>query len=170
MAKLRHKLLLLFGASVTAVLLGEVAARLFLPGPPRQMEIIAANGERVPGSEIAHFLNRLEDFEQNVNRDLLQPHGRLLANLKLRYRYLGGRWGYFDDQHSVTVAFNSLGFRDDEFPVEKQPGELRVLALGDSFTHGQGVQARDSWPEVLERGLQPLHRGPVQVINGGFAT
>src|SRR5262245_5598538 len=163
MAKLRHRLLLLVGASVVALLLGEVAARLLLPGPPRQMEILAANGERVPGSEIAHFFDCLADFKQNVNGDMQQPHGRQQAHLKLRYRYL-------DDQHSVTVAFNSLGFRDDEFPVDKQPGELRMLALGDSFTHGQGVEATDSWPEVLERDLQPLHRGPVQVINGGFAT
>lgn len=38
------------------------------------------------------------------------------------------------------VTLNSAGFRDSPPPpAAREPGELRVLALGDSFTYGHGV-------------------------------
>ena len=47
--------------------------------------------------------------------------------LKLAYYYPNARWAYFDQDKCVTVAFNSLGFRDDEFAAQKQPGEFRAI-------------------------------------------
>jgi len=47
------------------------------------------------------------------------------------------------------------------------PGSaVRILALGDSFTFGVGVEAEDSWPEVLERRLTESGEA-VRVRNGG---
>src|SRR5262249_23248511 len=148
---------------------GETAVRLLL-SDPQPWAILAPNGERIPGSEIAHFAAHMDEYERNVNRDLQQPHGHLLPHQSLFYQYPNSRWAYFDANHCVRVDINSLGFRDDEFAVDKQAGELRILAIGDSFTHGEGVQLADSWPQVLERELGRTHRGPVQVINAGFAT
>lgn len=44
---------------------------------------------------------------------------------------------------------NSLGMRDREYAFEKR-GKLRVLALGDSFTQGWGVEGQEAFPKVLE--------------------
>jgi lysophospholipase L1-like esterase len=59
---------------------------------------------------------------------------------------------------------NSLGARDREYPTDRG-GDLRVLALGDSYTEGWGVEETDAYPKVLER---EYLRG-VQVWNLGVA-
>jgi lysophospholipase L1-like esterase len=79
------------------------------------------------------------------------------------------KWKYFDSRGCVEYRINSLGFRDHEFPLKKRPEELRILAIGDSFTLGVGVQLDDCWVQVLERGLAAGRKGPVEVINGGFS-
>jgi len=57
---------------------------------------------------------------------------------------------------AVELRFNSLRFRDREFPP-RRPGVRRVMVLGDSFTEGEGVKATDVYPRVLER---LLNTGP----------
>ena len=78
------------------------------------------------------------------------------------------RWSYFDAGGCVEYRINSLGFRDHEFPLEKPAGEFRVIAIGDSFTFGQGVQLDDSWPQQLERELRKRRTGAVEVVNAGY--
>src|SRR5207344_2701442 len=58
-----------------------------------------------------------------------------------------------------------LGLRGPEVTA-KRPGELRILALGDSFTYGYGVQDAETYPAVLEALLR--ERGhDVSVLNAG---
>jgi len=45
---------------------------------------------------------------------------------------------------------NSRGMRDREYPLDKRTN-LRILALGDSFTEGWGVEEEQAYPKVLER-------------------
>jgi lysophospholipase L1-like esterase len=57
---------------------------------------------------------------------------------------------------------NSLGWRDAEFRVERAAGVRRVIALGDSFTWGAGVDYGERWTERLESlapGLEVLNLG-----------
>jgi hypothetical protein len=68
---------------------------------------------------------------------------------------------------------NADGLRDLDYGA-KAPGSYRILALGDSFTFGSGVEDDGAiWPAILERRLgelQPL--APVrtyEVLNGGIA-
>jgi lysophospholipase L1-like esterase len=69
----------------------------------------------------------------------------------------------------VEMAFNELGFRDR--PVEpRQPGELRVVVLGDSIALGWGVAASDTFGENLERRLRRRLARPVRTINTGVAS
>jgi hypothetical protein len=54
--------------------------------------------------------------------------------------------------YAVELKYNSVQFRDRE-PGPRNPGVLRIAVLGDSFTAGQGVVERDTYPRVLERTL-----------------
>lgn len=47
------------------------------------------------------------------------------------------------------------------------PGATRILAIGDSFTFGVGVEAEAAWPAVLERLLDAGGDAAVAVRNGG---
>ncbi len=63
---------------------------------------------------------------------------------------------------------NSLGMRDREYTPGK--GEnVRILALGDSYTEGWGVEDSASWPKLLEsqelRGVEVWNLGVV-----GYST
>jgi len=65
-------------------------------------------------------------------------------------------------EHRFT---NSLGMREREIPP-RRPGERRLLALGDSFTYGAGVQASEAYPRIVEDLLRA--RGdPTMVLNAG---
>lgn len=56
------------------------------------------------------------------------------------------RPGARDGKHRI----NSAGFRDDETPLEKSPGTIRIAAIGDSLTNGSGGPRESSYPEQLE--------------------
>lgn len=67
-----------------------------------------------------------------------------------------------------TIRINSLGFRGEDFPLEKPPGTYRILCLGDSYTFGDYVENEETFPAALQAELRRRAPGrPVQVINGG---
>jgi hypothetical protein len=49
----------------------------------------------------------------------------------------------------------------------KSSGAFRILAVGDSFTEGAGVEAEEAWPQVLEGLLAGAAARPVEVVNTG---
>jgi lysophospholipase L1-like esterase len=55
---------------------------------------------------------------------------------------------------NVVYKTNSLGFRDEEHPVEKTKGLTRIVVLGDSFTFGQGCERAQIFPDVLQSRLR----------------
>jgi len=76
---------------------------------------------------------------------------------------ISGSWG--NGEFTEVMRINSLGMRETEIEP-RQPGEERVLAIGDSFTYGHGVKQHESYPRVLE-GLLRARGYPVRVLNGG---
>jgi lysophospholipase L1-like esterase len=68
---------------------------------------------------------------------LFPPHSRIL---------------YKTSEFNFTTTINALGFRDRDFTVAKG-SSYRIIAIGDSFTYGWGVDVDQSWPKVLERNL-----------------
>jgi lysophospholipase L1-like esterase len=162
-APLGRRLLLSLAAMAFALLAAEVAFRALAtyPGTFRMDD-----GREVPLSEVVAYLRGIGEAAVRGPG----PHGALPPGARFRMCYSRPRRDFFDADGCVQVAFNSLGFRDDEFPVQKPRGEFRAIALGDSFTFGLGLPAEMTWPQVLERMLQRERADPVQVINGGFAA
>lgn len=73
---------------------------------------------------------------------------------------LGGPLAYLPNQETrhrlgtdfdVRIRINSRGFRDTEY--RPAPQSHTVLALGDSYTEGWGVDLEKSWPKQLEARL-----------------
>lgn len=67
-------------------------------------------------------------------------------------------------EYTIDFVTNSLGFR---VPVERTPEDSathRLLAVGNSFTQGHGVQAKEAWPQVAARSMAGL-----EVINAGVS-
>ena len=72
---------------------------------------------------------------------------------------------YRTSEFNCVASINSLGFRDREIGKDKKK-HIRVIAIGDSFTYGWGVDLQDSWPKILEKNLQA--RGvSLEILNLG---
>jgi lysophospholipase L1-like esterase len=96
---------------------------------------------------------------------------RLVAFLDLGYSELPGRPNELRrverPEFSVDVQLNPLGFREPRLPSTKPPGTVRIVALGDSFTQGYGVEEDQSWPRRLEVLLHARDPRPHEVVNLG---
>jgi lysophospholipase L1-like esterase len=70
--------------------------------------------------------------------------------------------------HAWDIALNSRGFRDQEFPIYKQPKAYRIICLGDSWTFGANVGQDMTYPsqigELLRRNYPGKH---FEVLNLG---
>src|SRR5262245_33377873 len=98
---------------------------------------------------------------------------RLVAWKDLGYRAARGRPGedrmLSRPEFTVHVVTNALGFREPRLPSPKPPHTVRIVALGDSFTQGYGVEEGEAYPRQLERRLAA--RDPArtyEVVNLGI--
>lgn len=73
---------------------------------------------------------------------------------------------YQSPEFSYTARINSLGFRDREFEANNNNNRIRIVAIGDSFTFGWGVENSCAWPKVLEEKLTAIGHS-VEVANLG---
>lgn len=96
----------------------------------------------------------------------LYPAGLFVADASAGFRLARGFRGRFATAAFDTeIATNARGFRDREVGA-KPAGVRRILALGDSFAFGQGVEVNAAYPDVLEQlELAAGHR--TEVINAG---
>lgn len=80
------------------------------------------------------------------------------------YRLRPGGFARFGNgAHGVA---SGQGFRNREVGP-KAPGAFRILAVGDSFTEGAGVEAEEAWPQVVEGLLSRRAPRRVEVVNAG---
>src|SRR5690606_33430903 len=71
----------------------------------------------------------------------------------------------------VPVDINSAGYRDREHPIDKQPGSVRIMMIGDSLTFGWGVKVEDTVAKKLETRLGGRSDTPaIEVINAGVGN
>jgi hypothetical protein len=97
---------------------------------------------------------------------------RLGIELENSARVYGLRPNARATQVGVSVALNSLGFREREYPRARVPGVRRIAVLGDSYTFGTGVEFADIYSKRLETQLNRSSE-PFEVINfgvGGYNT
>ncbi|MBI2020017.1 hypothetical protein HYS94_01200 [Candidatus Daviesbacteria bacterium] len=74
---------------------------------------------------------------------------------------------YLSHQNTV-IETNQLGFRDQDLGNDKRERDLRILALGDSITLGDYLQANQVYVERLEDYLNHFQsKKQISVINAG---
>lgn len=66
----------------------------------------------------------------------------------------GSSFPYQTPEFSHQAQINSLGFRDREWELEKKKSTTRIVAIGDSFTFGMGVELNQTWTKILEQKLR----------------
>ena len=54
------------------------------------------------------------------------------------------------------IHINGDGFRDGDYPLKKKATVFRIMAIGDSFTFGQGVNLEDTYSKHLERRINDM--------------
>lgn len=163
-ASLARKLGVLLISMALALILGEWALRQTAPVALIRPRLLLPSGQEIPIAEITtlrHWGAKGTDVGQGSG---LRPR------LYLRGWYDRASGGDFDAEGCVDYVLNGFGLRDDDFPLSKPAGEYRVVAIGDSFTFGIGVQFPHNWTEVLEDLLARRRGGDVQVVNAGFAS
>jgi len=77
---------------------------------------------------------------------------------------------WLDDQGCVPVQISKWGIREreDVAPGNKQPGERRIVCIGDSFTFGWGIPVEQGWVRLLEDELRKGGQN-VRTVNCGAA-
>jgi lysophospholipase L1-like esterase len=80
----------------------------------------------------------------------------------------GAHIAYRDGEVNDTYVINSQGLREDHEIVPPAPGTLRILAVGDSFTFGLGVNGDQTFAHDLN-GLTAADGRRVEVINAGVS-
>ncbi|HEV8632037.1 MAG TPA: GDSL-type esterase/lipase family protein, partial [Thermoanaerobaculia bacterium] len=86
----------------------------------------------------------------------ITPRGLYVPDPPRRYRlrpgYVGTMTNHVEFAH--RVAINGYGMRGREAAGRREPGVLRVLVLGDSFTFGVGAAEDETYPARLEAHLR----------------
>lgn len=101
-----------------------------------------------------------------IDRESLDFSKCIKPNLEFHHATVPNSICHFKtSEWDVTNAFNSQGLRDEEFSSEKD-GKYRILAVGDSFLMGYGVNIEDSMINIFERDLKTSGKN-IDVINAG---
>jgi hypothetical protein len=80
-----------------------------------------------------------------------------------------GWWTQEEHEFTVPIRINADGRRDLERPVQKGPGTVRVLLLGDSFVEAMHVPIEETFARRLEAALTRVGGPPLEVISMGVS-
>ena len=107
--------------------------------------------------------------EPQAHADYLMPHPLYVHTLRPdTHTILDRRHVQWRDFDIVRIDISPQGFRDRVLPP-KEPGEMRILVLGDSFTFGYGVEADQTISYYLEQALRSAGPGGrISVVNAGI--
>ena len=124
---------------------------------PRLRKIIGYFAVVAFGAVLAALL--METLLRVFTPDVIDVGARVKANLYSPDPVLG--WvmkSNFEGieekkEFRVTTRINERGFRDDSYAEGSPESSFRILALGDSFTYGYGVEHDETYLELLEVAL-----------------
>jgi lysophospholipase L1-like esterase len=105
-------------------------------------------------------------YRENVDGYYISPY----AAVDRSYYHLwtpGASHWLTKPEYSYSRPTNSLGFADREWRRERNGHELRILALGDSFTEGDGAPYDSSYVALFQQRLSALPDS-FYVMNGGI--
>ncbi|MFH1874292.1 MAG: SGNH/GDSL hydrolase family protein [Pseudomonadota bacterium] len=71
---------------------------------------------------------------------------------------------YKTNEFNIKMHINSLGFRGPEISAYPQSDTYRIIAIGDSFTLGWGVNYEEIWFQKLEKELQTKTSKKIEAI------
>ena len=75
------------------------------------------------------------------------------------------RPGFSSEKYSI----NSMGFRDHEYSVEKDPDTFRIVVLGDSIIWGHGLSLEHTFAKQLNNLLNGVVKQKIEVLNFGVS-
>ena len=73
----------------------------------------------------------------------------------------------YTKDHKIQLSVNTLGFRGKVFSPIKKAGVFRIMVFGASNTFGLGVSDEDTYPAQMQRILDEMYPGKVEVWNAG---
>lgn len=152
--QLSSRILLVLAAVMTTFGLLELSARVWLT--------------RIADEETFVRYASIPQLERRFGEGLLDLAARRGKTPYSPHRYLG----YYPtpNYERGPNRHNSLGYRGEEFPRVKPPGEFRIACLGGSTTYSAAViDYREAYPFVLERAFEGAGFANVRVINAGGA-
>lgn len=157
-------LLICFGFIMVFIPL-ELLARTVLP-KSQQVTI-----EELVPNENANVLATAASYDKRHEEAVYyntKTGRRLLRNAKITIR------NYHLSHQDVEIKTNSLGQRYGEL-VEKQKGEYRILALGDSITFEDYLNEENTYPYYLEKMLNDKFTkknkdSNIKIVNAGVGA
>jgi len=158
MTKLTQNISIALAAIIVSLGVCEVGTRLFIPA---QMSIKASAVSKTP-SQSAEKSVRGEDGSIMSVIDWSGHRGvRLNPNVTATIQ------SHTLSRQDVVIRVNSLGLRGP--PVSpKQPGEFRILNLGDSITFGDYLDETLTIPALLQEQLRAAGKTNLVVLNAGL--
>lgn len=78
----------------------------------------------------------------------------------------GDNRSYFSQRWRQSIQLNSLGFRDKEFAIQKEPNNLRIAVVGDSFAYGQGILLSERFSNIIGNDFK-IKNLSTEVLNFG---
>jgi len=141
--QLPRRLLVLGGALLFALLLAEIAVRIWSPD--------------------WRLINRML-YYQWADAAAHQPD----SDARIIYRLRPG--DYNVDGHPYTIHINAYGARGPERTTAKPAGVYRIICVGGSNTYGTSIADGETWPAQLEQVLNRAEPGKYEVWNMGASA
>ncbi len=104
-----------------------------------------------------------------LTKTLPQPYGTIMQKVGGFDHFMMG--GYKVDPICYFIPKGGF-FRGEkgrtDFPIEKEPGEIRIICVGDSTTYSVAVNYDDSWVALLGEKLKERYpEKKIRVLNAG---
>ena len=136
-------------AVIFSISLLDIACRLFFKEQSHSYSprIFIANNEVFPWCQPKKYSRQVHKKGAGSQFVMLMP------NLTFAHDYPDNRRGYFDDNNRIWYRNNNYAFRGRDLVPEdtaKNKNRRQIILLGDSFTWGEGVYLKDTYPSILE--------------------